>query len=51
MECPNKRLKAWNDLLATEVNVLSLTLWYKLIGNLSPDYHKSQKLNEIAMSL
>lgn len=51
MVCPNKRLKAWKDLVAAVGEDMSYVLWDEHQGNVPQEYYKSENINESATSV
>jgi len=51
MVCPNKRLKAWKDLVTAVGEDKSYLLWDEHQGNVPQEYYKSENINESATSV
>jgi hypothetical protein len=51
MVCPNKRLKAWKDLVSAVGEDMSYILWDQHQGNVPQEYYKSENIKESATSV
>ena len=51
MTCPNKRLKAWKDLVLNVGEDKAYLLWDKYEGNVPQEYYKSENINESATNV
>ena len=51
MVCPNKRLKAWKDLVKIVGEDKAYLLWDTYEGNVPQQYYNEQSINESATSV